>query len=168
MGRRLLLGACAVGLVHAGFSLYWALGGWWLLNTVGQWAVQWAEQAPVAARLALTGVAAVKIAGAAVPLLVDAGRLPWRRFWRTVSALGAGVLIVYGAGNTLVAWAVLSGLITVAGGFDPAAQLGHAALWDPLFFLWGALLAAGLWATRRRDSAATAATTRGVEALNEA
>jgi len=81
---------------------------------------------------------------------------------------GAGVLILYGAGNTLVAWAVLSGRITVAGGFDPAAQWGHAVLWDPLFFLWGALLAAGLWATRRRDSVATAATSRGVGALNEA
>lgn len=87
MGRRLLLGACAVGLVHAGFSLYWALGGWWLLDTVGQWAVHWAEQAPVAARLALTSVAAVQIAGAAAPLLVEAGRLPWRRTWRTVSTV---------------------------------------------------------------------------------
>jgi hypothetical protein len=31
-----------------------------------------------------------------------------------------------------------------------AAQLGHAALWDPLFLIWGALLAAGLRLTRDR------------------
>ena len=27
--------ACAAGVVHALFSLYWALGGSWLLDTVG-------------------------------------------------------------------------------------------------------------------------------------
>lgn len=28
-----------VGLAHAAFSFYWALGGRWLLPTDGQWAV---------------------------------------------------------------------------------------------------------------------------------
>lgn len=38
--------ACIAGTVHAGFSLYWALGGQWLLATVGQWAVQLSAEAP--------------------------------------------------------------------------------------------------------------------------
>jgi hypothetical protein len=82
VGRRLLWGACAAGLVHAGFSLYWALGGRWLIDTVGKGAVQLVDRAPVATGLALLAVAAVKVAGATIPLLVEADRLRWPRFWR--------------------------------------------------------------------------------------
>ena len=48
-GRRLLFAAAAAGLVHAGFSLYWAFGGRRLLGTVGQWLVDLARARPVAA-----------------------------------------------------------------------------------------------------------------------
>lgn len=34
-GLRLLWGVCAAGGLHAAFSAYWALGGRWLLDTVG-------------------------------------------------------------------------------------------------------------------------------------
>jgi hypothetical protein len=146
--RRLLRAACAVGFVHAAFSLYWALGGRWLLDTVGQWAVDRAHTAPVAAGAALVLVAVVKVGGSVVPLLVEEGRLPGRRWWRRLSAGGAVVLLGYGLLNTVVAWAVLSGAIEVSGAVDRPALLGHAVLWDPLFALWGGLLAAGLWTTR--------------------
>ena len=39
-GAGFLWVACGLGLVHAAFSLYWALGGQWLLATVGRFAVQ--------------------------------------------------------------------------------------------------------------------------------
>ena len=68
-----------LGLTHAGFSAYWALGGRWLLGTVGEWAVR--------------------------------------------MALG--------------------------GGYDRAAMIGHVALWDPLFALWGLALLSSLWLSRR-------------------
>lgn len=56
-----LLGAtAAAGVVHTGFSLYWALGGRWLLPTVGEWAVDAVREAPVASTLLLLAVAAVK------------------------------------------------------------------------------------------------------------
>jgi hypothetical protein len=134
--------------VHAAFSLYWALGGDWLLNTVGAWAVDLVRSAPLLSALALVVVAIVKFAAATFPLLVYHERLPWRRFWRVASGVGSVVLIVYGALNTVVAWAVLMGILTSSDGYDHAALLGHAALWDPLFLIWGGLLAAGLRLTR--------------------
>lgn len=148
LGVRLLFGAAAVGLVHAGFTLYWALGGRWLLRTVGAWAVRLAEDRPVATAVTLGVVAAVKIAGSVVPVLVETGHVRGRRRWRALEWAGAAALIAYGLLNVTVAWAVLGGLITTAGGYDPAAEWGHGALWDPLFLLWGLLLAAGLVMTR--------------------
>ncbi len=50
---------------------------------------------------------------------------------------------------------MLAGLIATPGGYDRQAQIGHAALWNPLFFLWGALLLAGLALTRRQPVAAS-------------
>lgn len=136
--------AATAGGIHAAFSLYWALGGEWLLATVGQWAVRLAHEHPVQAGLGLTVVALVKALAALLPLAWAAGRLPFRRAWMWLFAVGAVVLVAYGALNVVVSWAVLSGLVPTPGGIDHAAQLGHAALWDPLFLVWGGCLALGL------------------------
>lgn len=149
LGMRLLVGAAAIGLVHASFTVCWAAGGRWLLATVGAWAERLADVRPAAAGAVLSVVAVMKIAGSVVPVLVEAGRIGGRRLWRVMEWIGASVLIVYGLLNVVVGWAVLTGLITTAGGYDRAAELGHAALWDPLFLLWGLLLMAGLVVTRR-------------------
>lgn len=45
--------------------------------------------------------------------------------------------MVYGGLNTLVSGAVLAGIIRPEGGYDAIAMVGHAWLWDPLFFVWG-------------------------------
>ena len=58
------------------------------------------------------------------------------------------VLVLYGGLNVVVSAAVLAGAITPAGGYDPVAMKGHAFLWDPLFFGWGALLVGWLWWSR--------------------
>lgn len=146
----LLWCAGGVALVHAGFSAYWALGGRWLLRTVGAWAVDLVHRAPLVSGVVLGLVAVAKVAGAAVPLLVESGRLRGRTVWRRLELLGAVVLVGYGALNVAAGWAVLGGVLHSSGGYDRAAELGHAALWDPLFLVWGVLLAAGLRATRRR------------------
>lgn len=143
-----LYAAAAVGLVHAAFSLYWALGGRWLLDTVGQWALTLATQSSVAAGLGLGLIALLKVAGAVVPVLVEQGRIPGRRVWRVLEWAGAIGLTAYGLLNVVVAWAVLLGVIATPGGYDHAAMLGHAALWDPLFLAWGVLLAVALWRSR--------------------
>ena len=132
-------------MVHAGFSVYWALGGRWLLATVGQWAVDLSTEAPLAAGVALGLVAAAKLAGAAIPIGVAYGRVPWPRFWRGSSWAGGLVLVAYGGVNTIVSLAVLGGAIQPEGGYDAEAMRGHAYLWDPLFLLWGGALVLSLW-----------------------
>jgi Protein of unknown function (DUF3995) len=144
----LLMGAAVAGLIHAGFSLYWALGGRWLLPTVGQWAVAYAREAPLSAGLLLIIVAAVKCAVAIVPVLASQRKLARPRAWRGLAWLAAIVLIAYGAVNSIVAWLVLGGVLRHEGGFERQSMIGHAYLWDPLFLVWGLLLGAGLLAGR--------------------
>lgn len=148
-GLRLLLAAGVAGGIHAAFSLYWAAGGRWLLDTVGTGAVELAAERPGAAAGILLAAAAAKGAGAIVPVLVErtgGGRV--RRLVRALSWAGGGCLLLYGTTVAAVAAAVLSGVISPDGPIDRRGLQGHAMLWDPLFALWGLLLLAGLWLTR--------------------
>jgi hypothetical protein len=95
-------------------------------------------------------VAVLKIAGAVIPLRIETRPCRARRVWRRLAAVAAVGLMVYGLVNVVISWAVLGGLVTPEGGYDREVQLGHAALWDPLFLLWGLLLAGGLALTRQR------------------
>ncbi len=45
-GERWLYVGCGLAMVHAGCSFYWALGGRYLLNTVGGWAVDLVDRSP--------------------------------------------------------------------------------------------------------------------------
>lgn len=126
-----------------------AIGGRWLLDTVGQWAVDLGRDHPVAAGIGLTAVALLKTAGAVLPVLATRGRVRWSRLWRGRAWPGSALLVMYGGANAVVAVLVLGGGIDPAGGFDRRAMIGHALLWDPLFLVWDLLLAAGLYATRR-------------------
>lgn len=159
-GLRLLWAAFAVGGLHAAFSLYWAVGGRWLLDTVGEEAVEMADERPVAAFAILSAAFAVKATGAVVPVLVERARGGLvRRIVRTVSWAAGAFLVVYGRVLTVVSAAVLSGVISVEGPVDRRGLTGHAVLWDPLFLVWGALLLAGLGLTRRpRDQLADEST----------
>lgn len=152
LSRFLVWAAGVAGTLHAGFSLYWALGGQWLLATVGKWAVELSVQAPLESGLALTAVATAKLLAAAIPVGVAYGRLPWRGVWRPVAWGGGSILVVYGGANTVVSCAVLAGLLRPPEGYDVAAMIGHAWLWDPLFFVWGAALVASLWYSRSRPA----------------
>jgi hypothetical protein len=146
--------ACAVGLLHAASSFYWAFGGRWLLSTVGEWALAAADRSPVQASFLLGVIGLVKAAAAVIPLAVAFHRMPWVRFWRIVSWIGGTFLIAYGGLNVVVSSAVLLGVIRPEGGFDADAMIGHALLWDPLFLIWGAALVVWLRLTaphRRSD-----------------
>ncbi|NUT73340.1 DUF3995 domain-containing protein [Pseudarthrobacter sp. C4D7] len=120
--------AFVAGTVHAGFSLYWALGGTWLLDTVGQWAVQLSVEAPLGAGVVLGVIAAGKLLAATIPVVTAYRRMPWARFWRVVSWAGGLFLVVYGGVNTVVSGAVLGGVIRPEGGYDRNAMIGHAWL----------------------------------------
>jgi hypothetical protein len=147
VGRGFLWLAVVCGVIHAAFSLYWALGGAWLLATIGQWAVSLAREAPALAGIGLCLVAFAKLLAALIPLAVEYGRVPARRFWRALSLAGGVGLILYGGLNCVVSSAVLAGIIQPKGGFDRDAMIGHAWLWDPLFFIWGCALVTSLTLT---------------------
>ena len=149
-GRTLFWVAAALGIVHATFSAYWAVGGRWLLPTVGSWAVEFASTAPIASGFVLGIVAIAKLAAAVIPLLNEYGHMPARRFWRAISWLGGVGLMIYGGVTAAIGIAVLAGGIATSDGYDKAAMIGHAFLWDPLFFLWGAALTTALALTRPR------------------
>jgi len=126
------------------------MGGQWLLATVGQWAVQLSVEAPIQTGLVLGIVALGKLLAATIPVVVVVyERMPWQRFWRAVSWAGGLLLVIYGGVNTFVSGAVLEGIIRPEGGYDLHAMIGHAWLWDPLFFLWGTALMLSLWYSRR-------------------
>lgn len=152
-GRVAIAIALIAGLVHAAASFYWAAGGRFLLDTVGAWAVHAAENSPVAARWAMAGLGVVKTIAAVIPYGVSRGWVPLPRFWRAVSWVGGSVLVLYGAVNIVVSGAVLTGIApSPPSGIDSAAMLGHVALWDPLFLIWGLALLAWLTVTRREAS----------------
>lgn len=144
MNQPYLRAAALIGAVHASFSLYWALGGRWLLETVGPWALDLARTRPVAASGVLGVVVVLKLVLVAVPLLLLAHRLPGAFWWRLLCLVGGWLMVVYGGLNSVVAWLVLGGVVRSGDGYDRAAMLGHGLLWDPLFLIWGVLLLLGL------------------------
>lgn len=152
-GTGWFVAACVAGLLHAAASLYWALGGTWLADTVGQWALDWRTSDPVGAGASLLAIAAVKAAAAVVPLVNHLRRIPFACLVRQVSWVGSVLLIAYGGLNTVAAWLVLAGTIRPDAPPDPVALSGHAALWDPLFLVWGLALFVGLWRTRALTAA---------------
>lgn len=85
---------------------------------VGQWAVEMSTGAPWATGIGLGLVAGAKQVGAAIPVGVVRGRMPWSRFWRGASWVGGLLLVAYGAVNTIVPLAVLVGLVQPTGSND--------------------------------------------------
>lgn len=150
--HRWFVGAAVAGLLHALPSLYWALGGTALVSTLGGWAADWQREAPVQVLALLSVIFVLKLAGAALPLLCERGLLPRPRLWRGLFWAAAGALVIYGGVNVVAALASLTGVIATGPTMDTAALVGHAFLWDPLFLVWGALLATGLWKSRPRVS----------------
>ena len=98
----------------------------------------------------LAPIGAVKLVGAVAPLALGWWGWPARFVTRSACWLGALVLVVWGASNTVVGNLVLAGVIRPESGFDRSGMIGHAYLWDPLFLAWGATMTMGLIASRRR------------------
>ena len=154
VGRRFLWVALIFGLVHAFWSFYWAFGGTWMLDTVGQWAVVSQLAQPVQTFFVLLGIGVVKTAAASIPIAVEYGKLGGRRFWRLISWIGGSGLVIYGGVYAATALLVLTGLIAPGADYNTPVMLGHALLWDPLFFFWGLSLVISLILTRRHETSA--------------
>lgn len=141
-GRAAAWAAFAVGLLYAAVSLYWALGGTWLLDTVG---APFDKKGGAGSLVVVVWIAvALKLIGAVLPLLA-LRRLPWRRAVRALAWVEAVVLTLYG-----LVW-TLGGVLAEAGiaGSASHAQAWHAALWDPWFLVWGLLVTIALLRSRR-------------------
>ncbi|NYE38381.1 hypothetical protein F4692_003529 [Nocardioides cavernae] len=148
-GRAALLVAGLLGTLHAGFSLYWGLGGGWLVETLGTRIVE----AFAGWEWALVPIGVVKLVAAWFPMVVARRGWPARRLVRAACWVGALVLLAWGGLNTVVGNLVLAGAIVPDGGFDRPGMVGHAYLWDPLFAAWGCALLVAMVVTRRPSPA---------------
>jgi hypothetical protein len=146
--------ACAVGLLYAAVSVYWGLGGTWLLDAVGGSLAKLGRDHSAAVIAAVWAAATLKLIAAALPVLAVLHRGRSRRgrgLW-ALSWVAAGVLIVYGSVLTSVGLLVQSGVITASSTADHRALAWHAYLWDPWFLIWGLLIGAALLLSRRAPS----------------
>lgn len=142
--------AMLLGLVHAAFSLYWALGGQWLLETVGTEIQDKLKKSALGVSTILLIVTVFKTLAAVIPYLNAKKKLPWPKLWRGVSWFGSIFLVSYGLFGIIAGLLVLRGVIKVASS-DINSLKGHVFLWDPLFLLWGIALLFHLWRSRNKS-----------------
>jgi hypothetical protein len=145
--------AFAAGLLYAVVSLYWAVGGSWLLDTVGSSLTQPGSSASALVVLAVWGAVALKVIASVLPLLAvgaraDRFRLSRLRLIRALTWVEAAILTFYGLILTVVGLLVQAGLIGTPATADHRALAWHAYLWDPWFLVWGLLVTAALLRSR--------------------
>src|SRR5699024_12581039 len=84
VGRVFVWAALILGLSHAVWSFYWAFGGTWMLDTVGQWAVVSQLHTPGQTFVVLLGIGLLKTAAAVIPVVVEYCKRGGRRCWGLV------------------------------------------------------------------------------------
>jgi hypothetical protein len=142
--------ACALGLAYAAVSVYWALGGAALLDTLGGALEREARSGSFTSQVLAWSAAILKLVGAALPVavvqIVDWSR--GRSWLRVLCWTEAVLLTVYGLVLTTAGLAVQSGLVSTSAHADRRALAWHAFLWDPWFLAWGSLVTFALLAAR--------------------
>ena len=143
--------ACTCGLAYAAISLYWALGGSWLLATVG---ASLAGSSSAAIKFAVCAAVALKAIAAFLPLVaIGALRRPpygWERWLWRLTWVEALILTTYGLVLTATGLLVQSGVIAPPANADHRALRWHAYLWDPWFLVWGLLVTTAVVLGHRR------------------
>jgi Protein of unknown function (DUF3995) len=139
--------ACALALLSAVPSFYWALGGTAGLDTVGGTLEELGRARDPRGVALGVGAGLLKVAGG---LLALALARPWGRAVPRRLLLGAAwaastVLTAYGGLLVAVGALVLTGVINPSGPVDRAALRWHVMVWDLWFFLWGLLLGVATW-----------------------
>ncbi|MFL1426843.1 MULTISPECIES: DUF3995 domain-containing protein [unclassified Nocardiopsis] len=123
-------------------SLYWALGGEWLLDTIGAAVTEPARGGDPAVVAAVWASVAVKFAAAvaALGLLQRWGR--WFPGWFLVGGgwLAAGLLVLYGGAGLVQQLLMASGAVEVSETFAPVLYW-HLFLWSPYWLLGGVFFA---------------------------
>ena len=139
--------ACALALLYAVPSFYWALGGTAGLDTVGG-AIEQLGRSRDPAGVALgIGAGVLKVAGAllALALVRPWGRAIPRRLLLGAAWAASTVLTAYGGLLVAVGALVLTGLVSPAGPVDRTALRWHVLLWDLWFLVWGLVLGVAAW-----------------------
>ena len=147
---RLAQAAFVVGMLFAAVSVYWALGGMWLLATVDRSIEEQARAGNKGLILAAWAAAILKVSAAVLPLLAlrRFSRPVWNRSAWLLAWLSAAILSFYGLVQTAVSQAVLVGFIDMSSAADHRALAWHTYLWDPWFLIWGLLVTAALLRSR--------------------
>ena len=143
--------ASAVGLLYCAVSVYWGLGGSWLLDTVGASLTQASRSASALVVLAVWCAVGLKVIASVLPLLaagVGPARSRWPRLIRALAWVEAAILTCYGLILTAAGLLVQAGLIGTPASADHRALAWHAYLWDPWFLVWGLLVTAALLRSR--------------------
>jgi len=133
-------------VAFAAVSAYWAVGGTWLLDTLGGSLERQTRAGGASAVVVLLTVAVVKLVAAVLPLLAlrRLTRSAWDRYAWALAWAEAAVLTVYGVVYTGVGLLVQAGVIDVAVIANRRALAWHAYLWDPWFLIWGLVVAGAL------------------------
>lgn len=145
--------AFVVGALFAVVSLYWAVGGSALLDTVGG-ALEAQGRAGNPALIAVVWVSvALKLVAAVVGVVVVRRWFPGLigRLAVVVAWTAAVILTAYGGLLTVGGLLVVSGVIHASPDADLRAIRWHAFLWDPWFLIWGVLLSVALIQARQRS-----------------
>jgi hypothetical protein len=150
--------AFVLGLLYAAVSVYWGLGGTWLLATVGGALQRQGRAGTATLVLAVWAAVILKMVAAVLPLLAlrRVAHPGWNRAVSRLAWIEAVILTVYGLVLTVVDMLVRAGIIHPSANADHRASVWHAYLWDPWFLLWGLLVVAALLRGRHPHSQAEA------------
>jgi hypothetical protein len=137
--------ACALALLYAIPSFYWAAGGTVGLDTVGG-AIEELARDPAGVALGI-GAGVLKVVGGvlALALFRPWGRRVPRRLLGGLAWAASVGLTLYGGLLVAVGALVLAGVIRPAGPVDRTALRWHVLLWDLWFLVWGLLLGVAAW-----------------------
>jgi len=150
-GRGAARAAFGVGLLYVAVSVYWGLGGTWLLDTIGGSLEKLGRAGNTSVILAVWAAAGLKLVAAVLPLLAVRRLVKpaWHRAARMLTWIQAAVLTIYGLVLTAAGLLVQASVLRAQAYADHRALAWHAYLWDPWFLIWGVLTVGALRRSRR-------------------
>jgi hypothetical protein len=149
--------AAALAFASSAVSLFWTVGGTWLLDTVGGSIERLARTRSAGAlMLGAAAVLAKLLAGfLALGLVRPWGARLWARLLMAANTLASVILLTWGGANACVGALVLSGVISPTSDPDKRALVWHVFVWDLWFVVWGVMLALAVAGYRRERRAAS-------------
>lgn len=143
--------AAALAFCSAAISVFWTLGGTFLLDTVGGSLEDLARsRSPAAAAVgAATSLTKLGAGVLALALVRPAHRRVPDRMLVGANAVLAALLLAWGGANVVVGSLSLAGAVSPADGIDERALLWHVLVWDLWFVVWGAALTGAIVLYRR-------------------